>query len=107
VTGNHLYTGYRGLVVSGSAAGVIAQDNIIAEVAIGAEADGGSPVVTRNDITDYRLYSLAGTGWTSGSATCDWWGNPSGPSLVAAGIGGGVYTPYAAAAIAGTANTCP
>lgn len=107
VTGNDLYTGYRGIAESGAAAGTTIHDNRISEVAIGVEANDASPALTRNDITNYTLFSLAGNGWTTGSATCDWWGSASGPSLVAAGIGSDVYTPVAAAAIAGTGNSCP
>ncbi len=109
VTNNDIYRGYRGVVVAGSASNITMQDNRIGQEAIALEADGGSPTlsITRNDVTDYQVNSLAGSGWTSGSATCDWWGATSGPTLVAAGIGGSVYTPYASAPIARTTNPCP
>ncbi len=109
VTNNDLYRGYRGIVIAGTASNITMKDNRIGQEAIGLEADGGSSTlsITRNDITDYALNSLAGSGWVSGNATCDWWGSTSGPTLVAASIASNVYTPVATAPIARTSNVCP
>ncbi len=108
-----MLTAYRNTItntangISGFGGGIItdARDNVIDNVRTGIGVWNGSQVSARfNDITNASLLDIdiPDSDPALSDLTCNWWGDISGPDAVG-GAPGTLFTPWATAAIAGTA----
>ena len=105
VTGNDVRGAYRGFRTQGGSVKMSADDNRATTTWTAVSLlNGGQMSAHSNDFTDYVVPIDPSEPFADGDLTCNWWGG-AGPQGVDAGIASGVFTPWAAASVAGLSIT--
>ena len=105
VTDNTIVGAYRGLLSEDSSAKIAVDDNTVTTTwTVLSLLNGGQMSAYSNDLTDYVVPIDPSEPFADGDLTCNWWGDAAGPQGVDPAIAPAVFTPWAAASVAGTGS---